>query len=52
MSYDITFTHDNAEFGRETIFRIYNAASLREAVERFEKANPGTTVIRAEVVTA
>lgn len=46
MNYDITFKRAHE---RET-FRIYNATDIIDAIQRFQKANPGCIVVKAEEV--
>ena len=48
MNYDITFIRQH----EEEVFRIYNALSLMDAVQRFQKANPEATVVAAKLVKA
>ena len=45
MYYIINYTRDNALTKEIETFCLHNANSVREAVERFEKANPQTTII-------
>lgn len=42
MNYEIQFVDAN---GDTTTFKLYNAGSIREALDRFEKANPGCFVV-------
>lgn len=45
MHYIITYSKDWTTPTDVETFCLYNAKSVREAVDRFEKANPDTTII-------